>query len=151
MRIIIEDSRDFHFDFNGRQYCKGEEELNHLLNAIIIIDGKPIECDLNTLNELLSTLLNILNEARNETKNMTGNELLCKHVLNQYFVVNNIKNILHLEDIADFVPNKEMMEELLHTEKRSSFSYCLEQLNGIEDSNERLAIIKSVFDKELYE
>lgn len=141
--IITEESKSVKpvFDFNGRMYFNNQQEI---ISVGLLVDGKPVEATEKQLQIIFEKLLVVLRRAKEETKDMSGNQLLLQYVKAQFYAIKDGISQLGRET-NKLVPNK-LVDEILNAKGKSSFAYTLGQLACTEDHTTRLDLLKSFLD-----
>jgi len=138
--IITEENKSVKptFDFNGRMYFNNQHEI---ISVGMLIDGKPVEATEEQLQIIFEKLLNALHEAKEETKDMNGNQLLLQYVRAQFYAIKD--GISQLGGETNKLVPDNIVDEILNAKGESSFAYTLEKLSCTEDRKTRLELLKS--------
>ncbi|MCI9538948.1 MAG: hypothetical protein HFG35_11915 [Eubacterium sp.] len=129
------------FDFNGRMYFNNQHEI---ISAGLLIDGQPVEVNEEQLQIIFEKLLIVLRQAKEETKDMNGNQLLLQYVKAQFYAIKDGISQLGRETNKLFPDN--LVDEILNAKGESSFAYTLGQLSRTKDHKTRLDLLKSCLD-----
>lgn len=126
------------FDFNGRMYFNNQQEM---LSVGLLIDGEPVKATEEQLEVIFEKLLIAIRKAKDETKDMEGNQLLLQYVKAQFYAIKEGMNQIGRKT-DNLVPDN-LISEILKAKGKSSFAYTLGLLSGTEDHRTRLEILKS--------